>query len=128
MSTNAQNATKNIYWHRELPPLRAELIGEHVVEAVSSRVPSTLSHRDEVWDRCYAELMEAAHARMTQEIARLGGDCAHVLGETIDTRHDDRSGETWLRGRFTYVLYRLPSAKAESADQTDVSHATPMAS
>ena len=115
MSTNPSHATKNIYWHRDLPPLHAELIGEHIVEAVSGRVPSTLSYRDEVWDRCYAELMEAAHARMTQEIVRLGGDCAHVLSETIDTRHDDRSGDTWLRGRFSYVLYRFPRANVEGA-------------
>ena len=128
MSANAQHPTKNVYWHRELPPLRAEFIGEHVVEAVSGRVPSTLSHRDEIWDRCYAELMDAAQARLTQEIARLGGDCAHVLSETIDTRHDDRSGETWLRGRFIYMLYRLPSANAEGTHQTEVSRATAMTS
>jgi hypothetical protein len=109
MSTNAQETAK-IYWHRELPPLRAEQIGEHAVEAVSTRVPSTLSHRDDLWDRCYAELMEAAHARLAQEISRLGGDCAHVLREAVDTRHDDVTGEMWLRGRFTYVLYRLPKA------------------
>jgi hypothetical protein len=110
MNTNVGDTAKTIYWHRELPPLRAELIGEHVVEAVSSRVPSTLSHRDELWDRCYAELMDAAQARLRQEISRLGGDCAHVLREGVDTRHDDASGEMWLRGRFTYVLYRLPKA------------------
>jgi hypothetical protein len=128
MSTNAQHATKNVYWHRELPPLCADLMGEHVIEAVSGRVPSTLSHRDEVWDRCYAELMNAVQVRLTQEIVRLGGDCAHVLREAIDTRHDERSGETWLRGRFTYMLYRLPHVNAEGAHQTDVSRATPMAS
>jgi hypothetical protein len=128
MSTNAQHATKNVYWHRELPPLCADLMGEHVIEAVSGRVPSTLSHRDEVWDRCYAELMNAVQVRLTQEIVRLGGDCAHVLREAIDTRHDERSGETWLRGRFTYMLYRLPHVNAEGAHQNDVSRATPMAS
>jgi hypothetical protein len=110
MSTNTQDATKKIYWHRELPPLSADVIGEHVVEAVSSRVHNTLSHRDDLWDRCYGELMDAAQARLTQEISRLGGDCAHVLREAVDTRHDDASGEMWLRGRFTYVLYRVPKA------------------
>jgi hypothetical protein len=110
MSTHVADTTKKIYWHRELPPLRAEIIGEHVVEAVSGRVPGTFSHRDELWDRCYADLMDAAHARLGQEIARLGGDCAHVLSEVIDARHDDARGEMWLRGRFTYVLYRLPQA------------------
>jgi hypothetical protein len=110
MITNTQDTAKKVYWHRELPPLRAELIGEHVVEAVSPRVPSTLAHRDDLWDRCYDELMAAAQTRLTQEIARLGGDCAHVLREALDTRHDDVSGEMWLRGCFTYVLYRLPKA------------------
>ena len=110
MSTNPQDATKKIYWHRELPPLSADVIGEHVVEAVSGRVHNTLSRRDDLWARCYVELMDAAQARLTQEISRLGGDCAHVLREAVDTRHDDASGEMWLRGRFTYVLYRVPKA------------------
>jgi len=110
MMTKTPETAKKVYWHRELPPLRAELIGEHVLEAVSRRVPCTLSHRDDLWDRCYDELMAAAQTRLTQEIARLGGDCAHVLREALDTRHDDVSGEMWLRGCFTYVLYRLPKA------------------
>jgi hypothetical protein len=110
MSTHASEATKRVYWHRELPPPAADLVGEHVVEAVSSRVPSTLAHRDDLWDRCYSELMAAAQARLTQEISRLDGDCAHVLREAVDTRHDDATGEMWLRGRFTYMLYRVPKA------------------
>jgi hypothetical protein len=97
-----------VFWHRELPPLQAEPIGEHTVEAVSQRVPGTLAHRDEVWDQCYTDLMARTHARLDQEIARLGGDFAHVLHESVDSRHDDARGEAWLRGRFTYVLYRLP--------------------
>ncbi len=44
---------KVVYWHRDLPPLDAEVIGEHTLEAASSRVPGTLAHRDELWDRCY---------------------------------------------------------------------------
>jgi hypothetical protein len=46
-----------VYWHRELPPLEAELVAEHTVEANSNRVPATLAHRDELWDQCYRELM-----------------------------------------------------------------------
>jgi len=83
------------------------MIGEHVVEASSRRVPGTLSHRDELWDRCYQDLMARARARLTQEIARLGGDCAHVLDEFVDSRHDPKTGEAWLDGRFAYVLYRV---------------------
>jgi hypothetical protein len=110
METNTHEAAKSVYWHRELPPLAADVIGEHVIEAVSSPVSSTYAHRDDLWDRCYAELMKTVEARLTQEIARLGGDCAHVLRERVDTRHDDANGQMWLRGRFTYVLYRLPKA------------------
>jgi hypothetical protein len=39
-------------------------------------------------------------------VARLGGDCAHVRDEHIDSRRDDVTDESWLQGRFDYVLYR----------------------
>ena len=29
---------KRVYWHRELPPLNADIMGEHVLEATSGRV------------------------------------------------------------------------------------------
>lgn len=95
-----------VYWHRELPPADAEAIGEHTIEATSARVAGTLVHRDELWDRCYEELMAQTVARLEQEIGRLGGNYAHVLSEHIEPRHDDTTGEAWLYGRFTYVLYR----------------------
>jgi hypothetical protein len=99
------------YWHRDLPPLDAELLGEHTLEATSSRVPGTLNHRDDLWDRCYRELMASAEERLAQEVGRLGGDYAHVLDEFIDTRRDDVAGEAWLHGRFSYTLYRRQSAR-----------------
>jgi CHAT domain-containing protein len=46
------------------------------------------------------------HHRLEQEITRLGGHYAHVLDEHVDSRRDDASGESWLHGRFIYVLYR----------------------
>jgi len=95
-----------VYWHRELPPIDATMLEEHTVEATSGRVAGTIAHRDELWDRCYRELTANAAARVVQEIARLGGDFAHVLNESIDSRHDDAAGEAWLHGRFVYVLYR----------------------
>ena len=95
-----------VYWHRQLPPVTAEVIDDHVVEATSGRVPGTLSHRDELWDRCYRELMATAQGRIEQELARLGGDFAHVHDESIDSKHDDATGEAWLHGRFSYMLYR----------------------
>jgi hypothetical protein len=106
MTTSTTGSTKAVFWHRDLPPLDAEVMSEHTLEAVSGRVPGTLSHRDEIWDRCYEELMARTDARLAQEIARLGGRYAHILHESIDSRHDDRVNEAWLHGRFTYVLYR----------------------
>jgi len=97
---------KRVYWHRELPPLNSDIMGEHVLEATSGRVLGTLAHRDELWDQCYRDLLENTRKRFTQEIDRLGGRYAHVLDEHVDSCHDDVAGEAWLRGRFTYVLYR----------------------
>ena len=104
------NESKIVYWHHELPPLEAELVAEHTVEANSSRVPGTIAHRDELWDQCYQELMANAESRLVQEVARLGGHFAHVHDEAIDPKHDDAAGETWLHGRFSYMLYRRPQA------------------
>ena len=101
---------KIVYWHRELPPFEAELMAEHAIEAASGRVAGTLSHRDELWDRSYQELMANAHARLAQEIVRLGGHYAHVQSESIDILHDDAADEAWLHGSFSYILYRRPSA------------------
>ena len=109
MSTHNTDDDKIVYWHRELPPLSAELMAEHTLEATSSRVPGTISHRDELWDRCYRELMSNTQIRLAQEVARLGGHYAHVRDESIDIRRDDQAGEAWLHGRFSYMLYRRPS-------------------
>ena len=105
----AQGSPSVVYWHRELPPSDAEPLGEHVVEAASVRVPGTLAHRDELWDRCYEDLMVKARAQLQQEVARLGGNYAHVLNESVDSRHNDVTGENWLHGCFTYMLYRQPN-------------------
>jgi hypothetical protein len=97
---------KAIYWHRELPPLDAQPMGEHVVEASSTRVADMIARRDELWNRCEDDLMANAQVRLREEIARLGGRYAHVLSESIETRHNGASGEMWLHGCFTYMLYR----------------------
>jgi hypothetical protein len=96
-----------VYWHRELPPLDAELVAEHTVEADSGRVPGTIAHRDELWDQCYRDLMTKAESRLMQEVARLAGHFAHVHDEAIEPKHD-ATGEAWLHGRFSYMLYRRP--------------------
>jgi hypothetical protein len=53
----------------------------------------------------YDELIAQARECLEQEVARLGGHYAHVLDESVDSRHDDVTGEAWLHGRFTYMLY-----------------------
>jgi hypothetical protein len=95
-----------VYWHRDLPPADAELMAEHTVEANSERVPGTLAHRDELWELCYRQLLANAERRLAQEVARLGGDYAHVHDESIRPQHDEAAGEAWLHGRLTYMLYR----------------------
>ncbi len=104
MGANAD--TKVIYWHRDLPPLAADPMGEHTVEATSCRVPGTIAHREELWTRCEHDLMARAHERLMEEVARLGGRYARVRGESIEPRHDDPTGDMWLHGRFEYTLYR----------------------
>jgi len=104
-------AGRVIYWHRDLPPFDAEALGEHVVEASSKRVPGTLAHRDDLWNECYEDVMARVRIRLEQEVVRLGGDYAHVLKESVDSRHDAVTGEAWLHGRFDYMLYR----KSENA-------------
>ena len=49
-----------IFWHRDLPPLDAEVVDEHVVEAVSDRVAGMIERHGELWDPCYASLMARA--------------------------------------------------------------------
>ncbi len=115
VEVGAQANTKVIYWHRDLPPLDAEYMGEHIIEAASARVPSTLAHRDELWDRCYQNLMAQICDRLEQEVLRLGGSYAHVLDESIDSRHDDVTGERWLHGCFTYMLYHSTKSRVKSA-------------
>ncbi len=108
MSAIGSNPSKIVYWHRELPPFDADAVAEHVVEATSGRVLGTLAHQDELWSQCYEDLMAKTRARLELEIVRLGGHYAHVLDESIDSRHDGATGEAWLHGRFTYTLYTRP--------------------
>ena len=109
MNTVGTNGFRIVYWHRELPPFDADAVAEHSIEATSSRVPGTLVHRDELWGKCYENLMACIASRLEQEVVRLGGNYAHVLDESIDSRHDGATGEAWLHGRFSYMLYRQPA-------------------
>lgn len=109
MTLSVNPAVQVVYWHREFPPLTAEVIGEHTLEAESRRVALTFSRGDEEWGRCYGDLMACARERLEQEVARLGGHYAHVRHEIVYPRHDEAAGEAWLYGRFEYVLYREPA-------------------
>src|SRR4030095_9951930 len=106
MSSSRDTGSKVVYWHEELPPLDGEVIQENAIEAISERVHGSIERHGELWHRCYATLMEHTQHRREQEITRLGGHYAHVLDEHVDSRRDDASGESWLHGRFSYVLYR----------------------
>lgn len=97
-----------VYWHRDLPPLDAEAMDEHVVEAQSPRVAGLVERHGPLWDQSHAALMAAIEARIRQELARLGGDYAHVMDEHVDSRRDDATSESWLHGRVSFVMYRRP--------------------
>jgi hypothetical protein len=102
----ADSPEKIVFWHRELPPLDADVMGGHTIEATSRRIPGTLARHDDLWRECEHELMANTETRLREEIARLGGRYAHVLEEVIEPHHDVRTGESWLGGRFEYALYR----------------------
>lgn len=97
---------KVVYWHRELPPLDVESLGEHVVEATSTRVKGDLDERGALWAQCHDNLMANLESRLRQEISRLGGDYAHVTEESIAGQRDEATGEGWLHGRLNYLLLR----------------------
>ena len=111
MNSSDHADPKVVYWHRELPPLDGEPMDEHVVEADSKHVHGTIEQHGELWHRCYASIMENVRVRVEQEIHRLDGDYAHVLDEFIETHRNDATGESWLHGRFNYMLYRKTDAR-----------------
>ena len=98
---------KVVYFRRELPPLSEAVEGEHIVEADSPRLPTHFGH-DELWSRCADALQAEAIRRIEQEVHRQGGSCAHVVDEQIEPHSDFGKAESWLRGRYTYVMYRHP--------------------
>src|SRR5579859_1654888 len=106
MSVIDKSTKPMIYWQRDLPPYGAEPIGEHTIEARSRSVLGNLAHRNELWDRCYQNLMMQVQALLKHEVPRLGGSYAHVLKESVESRHNDAAGEAYLYGQFTYMLYR----------------------
>jgi hypothetical protein len=95
-----------VYWFRDLPPLDGEPSGEDQVEAVSTRFHGRLEHADDLWDRCRDEVLAVATTRIEQEVARLGARYARVTDEELDSRHDDAANESYLHGRFRFVVYR----------------------
>ncbi len=106
MITITDTSKQVVFWHRALPPLDAEPLGEHCVEADSGHVQDTLAHRNELWEDCRLDLVAAATRRIDQEVARLGGRFAHVRDERIEVKHDAVQSDAWMHGRYTYMLYR----------------------
>lgn len=106
---------KIVYWRRELPPMSEQLEGEHEITATSDRVRTTWSEREVSWARCHDSLAAHAQDRITQEVRRLGGTCAHVLEEVVTSRRDDATEEFWLVGtyRFTMFVHPLDAAPGE---------------
>ena len=65
---------KIVYWHRELPPLHAEPLGEYIVEADSRHVTGGLAHRGELWDLyAVARHLGAALVRLGFTVMTGGG-------------------------------------------------------
>jgi hypothetical protein len=95
-----------VYWHRELPPLDAEPVGEHSLEADGPRLPDTADNRAALWNQREESFALVVRVRIGQEVARLGGRFAHVLDEHIEIKRDAALGEAWMHGRYTYMLYR----------------------
>lgn len=102
--------SKIVYWRRELPPLSEQLEGEHEVTATSDRVHTTWSERDVSWGSCHESLMIHAADRITQEVQRLSGTCAHVLDESVVSHRDDATEEFWLVGTYRFTMYVHPPA------------------
>jgi len=97
------NGSRIIYWHRELPPFDADAVAEHSIEATSSRVPGTLVHRDELWGRCYENLMAHAVSRLEQEVVRL----AQVAGAELNqgkSASSDQIGLVTFSFSFLFLL------------------------
>ena len=55
MSLSSEEA-KAVYWHQDLPPLDAEVMQEHVIEATSDRVPGVIERHGDLWQHCYVVL------------------------------------------------------------------------
>ena len=100
-----------VYWRLELPPRTEDFESEHEVTATSVKVHAPWDMRGKVWGQCYESLMDNARARIVQEVERLGGSCAHVTDEVVTKRDDAAEGNSWLAGRFRFVMYVHPVQK-----------------
>jgi hypothetical protein len=97
--------SKVIYWRNEVPPMHEQIEGEHVVEARSKAVHRSFGDHDDLWGQCYPDLMKTAAQRITDEVTRLGGSCAHVIDEAVNSKVNEGTSEFWLHGRFTFLMY-----------------------
>ena len=100
-----------IYWHRDLPPLDADVVAEHVVEAASDKADYHFDRRDELWHDCAPSLRAHLVERLESELDRLGGAYAHVLEEDVTPHVDYANAQYWLIGRARYSLYKLAASR-----------------
>jgi hypothetical protein len=115
IESNLNDTTKIVFWHRELPPLEAELVAEHTVEANSHRVPGTLAHRDELWDQCYRELpllrIMATRLIGPRRVTAADGQPSHTKrGPTVSSGSRLRVGASGVVVIRRAANFRVPSA------------------
>jgi len=95
-----------IYWHRDLPPLDADAVAEHTVDAVSDKADYHFDRRDELWHDCAPSLRAHLVERLEAELDRLGGAYAHVLEEDVTPHVDHANAQYWLIGKARYTIYK----------------------
>lgn len=96
---------KVVYWHRDLPPVAAEPVSEDEVEASGPHHPIGTDEQ-ELWARSREALLATAERRIAQEVTMKGGTFAHVSDDHVEAHSDHTIGESWLRGRYSFVIYR----------------------
>jgi hypothetical protein len=69
MTEEKEDRGQIVYWHRELPPVDAEMVSEHQVEAASSRIAGSIARGDAAWDQRTSGIHRANDRRTDQGAA-----------------------------------------------------------
>lgn len=104
-TTPSPPPSQRIFWYHELPPLSAQVLDTHVLEAQSDPIPWRFADRETLWAESQPSLDAAVRERLTQELDRLGAAYAHVVDEHIEEHTDPATATFELRGRYDYVAY-----------------------